>query len=264
MEHLSLDIADNGVATMILRRPEVRNAFNAQLISELTATCGFLAGRRDLRMVVLRGEGAAFSAGADLAWMQAAAGWTKEENERDALALAEMLRSLYELPQMTLAIVHGVAMGGGLGLLAACDVAIAHHETNFSFSEVRLGLTPATISPYVIEAIGPKWARALFVTADSFDAERARELGLVHYVVADNDELAATLHAVTDRVLDAAPSAVAVSKELVRAVSNRPNDSALDRVTASKIAAQRVTDDGVEGIAAFLGKRRPMWAPNRS
>jgi methylglutaconyl-CoA hydratase len=256
---IKLDVTRAGVAVVTLNRPDVHNAFNAELIAELTDVFAMIADQPGIRMMILRGEGKSFSAGADLEWMKLAALKSREDNETDAENLAEMLQRLYEMPQMTLALVQGAAMGGGAGLVAACDVAIAMAGTQFRFSEVRLGLTPATISPYVIEAIGPRWARALFVTAESFDAAYAEKIGLVQYVVQSTDEMAELEEHIAKLVFAAAPGAVAESKKLVRDVAGRPIDKDLGRKTAKRIAARRSSAEGKEGVAAFLEKRTPNW-----
>lgn len=256
---IRFDATRAGIAIVTLNRPEVHNAFNAELIAELTDVFAMIADQPSIRMMILRGEGPSFSAGADLSWMKLAALNTRDDNESDAQRLAEMLLQLYEMPQMTLALVHGTAMGGGAGLVAACDVAIAMAGTKFSFSEVRLGLTPATISPFVIEAIGPRWARALFVTAESFDSEYAEKIGLVQYVAQTADEMAELEEHIAKLVFGAAPGAVADSKKLVRDVSRRPIDRELGHRTAKRIAARRASEEGKEGIAAFLEKRPPSW-----
>lgn len=256
---IKLDVTRAGVAVVTLNRPEVHNAFNAELIAELTDVFAMIADQPGIRMMILRGEGKSFSAGADLEWMKLAALKSREDNETDAENLAEMLQRLYEMPQMTLALVQGAAMGGGAGLVAACDVAIAMASAQFRFSEVRLGLTPATISPYVIEAIGPRWARALFVTAESFDAAYAEKIGLVQYVVQSSDEMAEMEEHIARLVFAAAPGAVAESKKLVRDVAGRPIDKDLGRKTAKRIALRRASAEGKEGVAAFLEKRAPNW-----
>ncbi|MEQ9507015.1 MAG: enoyl-CoA hydratase-related protein [Hyphomonas sp.] len=256
---IRFDATRAGIAIVTLNRPEVHNAFNAELIAELTDVFAMIADQPSIRMMILRGEGASFSAGADLEWMKLASLKTREDNETDAQRLAEMLLQLYEMPQMTLALVQGTAMGGGAGLVAACDVAIAMAGTKFSFSEVRLGLTPATISPFVIEAIGPRWARALFVTAESFDAEYAEKIGLIQYIAQTSDEMAELEEHIAKLVFGAAPGAVAESKKLVRDISRRPIDRELGHKTAKRIAARRASEEGKEGIAAFLEKRPPSW-----
>ncbi|HRK67752.1 MAG TPA: enoyl-CoA hydratase-related protein [Hyphomonas sp.] len=256
---IKLDVTRAGVAVVTLNRPDVHNAFNAELIAELTDVFTMISDQPGIRMMILRGEGKSFSAGADLEWMKLAALKSREDNETDAENLAEMLQRLYEMPQMTLALVQGAAMGGGAGLVAACDAAIAMASTQFRFSEVRLGLTPATISPFVIEAIGPRWARALFVTAESFDAAYAEKIGLVQYVVQTADEMAEMEEPLARLVFAAAPGAVADSKKLVRDVAGRPVDKELGRKTAKRIAARRSSAEGKEGVAAFLEKRAPDW-----
>lgn len=256
---IKFDATRAGIAIVTLNRPEVHNAFNAELISELADVFTMIADQPSIRMMILRGEGPSFSAGADLDWMKRAAAHTREENETDAEHLAEMLQRLNEMPQMTLALVHGTAMGGGCGLVAACDVAIAMASATFRFSEVRLGLTPATISPFVINAIGPRWARALFVTAESFDAAFAEKIGLVQYVAQNADEMAELEEHIASLVFAAAPGAVADAKKLVRDVAGRPIDWEVCHKTAKRIAARRSSPEGKEGIAAFLEKRSPEW-----
>ncbi|MEM9738347.1 MAG: enoyl-CoA hydratase-related protein [Pseudomonadota bacterium] len=259
-ETITLDATPGGVAVVTLNRPQKHNAFNAQVVRELADAFENLRAETHLRMVILRGSGKSFSAGADLAWMQAAAGYTRAENEEDAFALAEMLRALYDLPQMTLALVQGACMGGGAGLVAACDVAVAMKSAKFQFSEVRLGLTPATISPFVIQALGARWAKALFVTAESFDAAYAEKMGLVQYVVENDAELADMEEYLSKLMFDTAPGAVADAKKLVHDVVSEPIDKTLSHQTAKRIAARRVTDEGIEGLSAFLEKRKPSWS----
>ncbi len=256
---IKFDATRDGVAVVTLNRPDVHNAFNAELIAELTDVFEMISDQTSIRMMILRGEGPSFSAGADLTWMKHASTQSREDNEADAVRLAEMLQRLNEMPQMTLALVHGTAMGGGAGLVAACDVAIAMANTSFRFSEVRLGLTPATISPFVINAIGPRWARALFVTAETFDAAYAERIGLVHYVAQTADEMSELEEHIARLVFAAAPGAVADSKKLVRDFAGREIDRDLGHKTAKRIAARRASDEGKEGIAAFLEKRAPGW-----
>ena len=259
-ETIRLEATQEGLAVVTLNRPDVHNAFNALVIEELTDAFDTIADQETIRMMILRGNGKSFSAGADLNWMkQAAELHTKEDNEHDAQKLAAMLLSLYEMPQMTLALVQGAAMGGGAGLVAACDVAVAMKDTKFRFSEVRLGLSPATISPYVIDAIGPRRARALFVTATVFDADYAERMGLIHYVVDDQAAMTAMEEHLANLVFAAAPGAIADSKRLVRDVTGEIIDKDLGHETARRIAARRASDEGKEGIAAFLEKRKPNW-----
>lgn len=258
-ETIEIDATRDGVVILTLNRPDKHNAFNGVLIEEMTDALETLAEQDALRLVILRGAGKSFSAGADLEWMKAAQDWSREENEADAMALATMLRKLAELPQMTLALVQGAAMGGGAGLVAACDVVVAMKDTKFRFSEVRLGLTPATISPFVISAIGPRWAKALFVTAESFEAEYAERMGLVHYTVKDQAEMAEMEEYIAGLAFDAAPGAIRDAKNLVLDFTNEPYSDALSRETAKRIASRRVSDEGREGIAAFLERRKASW-----
>ena len=259
-ETINLDATPGGIAVITLDRADKHNALNAQVIEELTDALVTLEEQTTIRMVILRGNGPSFSAGADLDWMKAAADYTRHENEQDAYRLAEMLRKLANLPQMTVALVQGAAMGGGAGLVAACDVAVALKDAKFRFSEVRLGLTPATISPYVIAAIGPRWAKALFVSAESFDAAFAEKIGLVQYVVEDQTGLTEMEEYIADLAMQAAPGAVQDSKRLVLDLAGVEIDQALSHETAKRIAARRASDEGREGLAAFLEKRKPTWS----
>lgn len=256
---IRFEATPEGLAVVTLNRPDVHNAFNAELIAELTDVFAMIADQPTIRMMILRGEGPSFSAGADLNWMKLAALNSREDNEADALKLADMLRRLYEMPQMTLALVHGAAMGGGAGLVAACDMAIAKAGTQFRFSEVRLGLTPATISPFVIQAIGPRHARALFVTADGFDAAYAEKIGLVHHVAETDEQMGELQEHIARLVFSAAPGAVADAKKLVNDVVGRDIGHGLMQDTAKRIAARRASEEGKEGVSAFLEKRAPSW-----
>ncbi len=254
-----MDLSPEGIAVVTLNRPEKCNAFDELMIGGLRETFETLKGADNVRAVFLRGAGESFCAGADIDWMQRAAAYTEEDNETDALALARMLQHLHELPQLTVALVHGVAMGGGAGLVAACDIGVSLKNTKFRFSEVRLGLTPATISPFVIEAIGPRWANALFATAEGFDGEFAKRVGLVQYAVDTAEELQAMMEHLSELALAAAPGAVADAKELVRYVAAHRIDDSLAKETARRIAKRRVSPEGKEGLAAFLAKRKPEW-----
>ena len=256
---ISLDATPGGIAIITLDRPEKHNAFNAIVIDELTDALETLEEQTTIRMVILRGNGPSFSAGADLEWMKAAADYTRHENEEDAYKLAEMLRKLANLPQMTVALVHGAVMGGGAGLVAACDIAVAMQDTKFRFSEVRLGLTPATISPFVISAIGPRWAKALFVSAESFDAAFAERIGLVQYVVETDEGVLQMEEYLADLASKAAPGAIHDSKRLVQDFAGVEIDQGLSHETAKRIAARRASDEGKEGLTAFLEKRKPSW-----
>lgn len=257
---IEFDASRDGVGVITLNRPDKHNAFNAVLINELNELLDTLAHETNIRLVLLRGAGKSFSAGADLDWMKAAAGYTQSENEADAERLAGMLRKLHDLPQTTMALVQGAAMGGGAGLVAACDIVIAMASAKFRFSEVRLGLTPATISPFVVKSIGPRWAKALFVTAESFDAAYAEKIGLVHYVAQTDTEMTELEEHIAGLVFEAAPGAVADSKTLVDDVAWREITDALGHMTAKRIAARRASEEGREGLTAFLEKRTPYWA----
>lgn len=255
-----LDASPSGVAVVTINRPDKKNAFDSEVIAALSQTFETLRDADGVRIVFLRGAGGAFSAGADLEWMRAAAGWSKEENRQDALALAEMLLALRELPQLTVALVEGPAFGGGAGLVAACDYAVAVDGARFAFSEAKLGLIAATISPHVVSAIGPRRAKSLFATARVFDAAYAEKIGLVDEVVADVDALEAAMERLSTEIMACAPGAVAESKLLVEDVANLPLDQELVEETARLIAERRVSDEGREGVAAFLAKRKPDWA----
>lgn len=254
------DATRAGVGIVTLNRPEKHNAFNPDVISRLSDLFAELRGQDGIRAVLLEGSGKSFSAGADLDWMKSAGNYTYDDNVEDAEAMAEMLHRLHSLPMPTIALVNGPAVGGGLGLISACDIAIALKSATFRFSEVHLGLTPATISPYVVDAIGPRWAKALFVTGESFDADFAMTMGLIHYVVANKDEMAHITEDLVKQIFKAAPGAVADAKALVDDVAFRPIEASLRKDTARRIADRRASDEGKEGLAAFLEKRKPRWA----
>ncbi|MGD2133166.1 MAG: enoyl-CoA hydratase-related protein [Maricaulaceae bacterium] len=257
-----VDASPGGVAVVLLNRPEQHNAFNNEMVEGLDEAFETLHGADHVRVVILRGSGKSFSAGADIESMRAAAGFSIDENEGDALRAAHMFQKLRNLPQLTVAAVHGAAMGGGAGLVAACDVGVALKSAKFRFSEVRLGIIPAMISPYVIEAIGPKWARALFTTGEGFDGGYAEKIGLVQYAVEDENELETMLEEVTKLAFHAAPGALAEAKRLIADVAGKPIDGALAHMTARRIAERRASDEGREGLAAFLEKRPPSWLKN--
>lgn len=255
-----LDASPSGVAVVMINRPDRKNAFDAEVIAALRQTFETLRDADGVRIVFLRGAGGAFSAGADLEWMRAAAGFSKDENRDDALALAEMLLALRELPQFTVALVEGPAFGGGAGLVAACDYAVALDDAKFAFSEAKLGLVAATISPHVVAAIGPRRAKSLFATARLFDAAFAEKIGLVDEVVGDVASLEAAMERLSNEIMLCAPGAVRASKQLVDDVAGLPIDDELVEETAKLIAEQRASDEGREGVAAFLEKRKPSWA----
>lgn len=249
---------ENGVARLTLNRPAVHNAFDDSLIADLTRHLQDLGGDETVRAVVLDARGKSFSAGADLNWMKRMAGYGREENYRDSQALATLMHTLDELPQPTLAAVQGAAIGGGVGLVACCDIALAADRALFALSEVRLGLTPAVISPYVVRAIGERQARRYFVTAERFEATRARELGLVHEVVAA-EALAPAVDELLENLLRNGPQAMREAKALARDVSATRVDAALRDETARRISERRASAEGREGVGAFLEKRRPDW-----
>jgi methylglutaconyl-CoA hydratase len=251
------EIAD-AVARITLDRPEVHNAFDDRLIARLTETLEALAADPSVRVVVLAAAGKSFSAGADLAWMQRMAAYGEAENLADARRLAHLMATLNRLAKPTLALVQGPAIGGGVGLVACCDMAVAARSAFFQLSEVRLGLTPAVISPYVVEAIGARAARRYLLTAERFDADEAWRLGLVHQVVPDG-ELEPAGAALIGALAAGGPEAKKAAKDLIFAVGGRPIDAALIEDTAGRIARQRAGAEGRDGVAAFLDKRRPSW-----
>ena len=247
------------VAVIWMNRPERHNAFDEALIAGLTQSVAALEADPAVRVIVLAGRGASFSAGGDLNWMRRQAEASEADNREDARRLARMLRGLYRCSKPTVARVHGAALGGGMGLVAACDIAIAGEAARFGTTEVRVGLIPATIGPYVQAAIGTRAARRWFQTGERFGAAEALRLGLVHEVV-ENEALDARLDALLGELLAAGPQAQAEAKALIRSLDGRgvDDDDVLED-TAQAIARLRASDEGREGIAAFLGKRRPRW-----
>jgi methylglutaconyl-CoA hydratase len=248
------------VLRLRMNRPQLHNAFDPALIAALTAALQAAGGDDAVRAVVLEGEGASFSAGADLQWMRGMAAASEDENREDALALARLMRTLDELPRPTIARVHGPAFGGGVGLVACCDIAIGTPQARFGLTESRLGLLPAVISPYVVAAIGPRQARRWFATAETFGADTALQVGLLHQVVAA-DALDGAIAAQVALLCRAGPHACASAKALVRDAASHDGGAALDRANAGLIARLRVSPEGQEGIGAFLEKRAPAWAP---
>lgn len=250
---------DGPVARLRMTRAQVHNAFDAGLIAELTAALDTVAAEPSVRVLVLEAEGASFSAGADLNWMRGMAAASEAENLQDSLALARLMRTLDELPKPTVARVHGAAFGGGVGLVACCDIAIGTPAAKFGLTESRLGLLPAVISPYVIAAIGTRQARRWFATAETFDAATAQRLGLLHEVV-EADALDTAVQRQLDLLLKAGPIAAASAKTLVRRVGAAGDRDGIDAANAELIAALRVSPEGQEGLSAFLDKRTPRWA----
>ena len=257
MKSLTL-VVDQAVATLTLNRPEVRNAFNAELIGDITLAFSDLGKRSDVRCVVLAANGSAYCAGADLNWMRSMAGYTREQNLADAGQLAAMMRTIYECPKPTIARIQGDVYAGGMGLVAACDMAVAVDTAQFCLSEVKLGLAPSTISPYVIRAMGARAAHRYFLTAERFTAAEALRIGFVHEVVAAGalDDKVAEL---SNTLINAGPEAVKLCKKLVQDVAGRDITPELISLTISSIADVRVSPEGQEGLQSFLQKRKPNW-----
>ncbi len=255
-----IDSTPEGIVFITINRPEKKNAFDAATIAALHEAFETLHGADHVRLVFLRGAGGTFCAGADLGWMRDAADWSEGENREDAMGLAKMLKSLHDVPALTVALVEGAAMGGGAGLVAACDMAVAVKGAKFAFSEVRLGLIPATIAPYVIEAVGARTARRLFATAEAFDADAAAAFGLVDRVLDSADGIDGVVSDLSASMKACAPGAVGDAKRLVHEVAGQKVDRGLMEETARRIARARVSEEGQEGVRAFLDKRRPRWA----
>ena len=249
---------DGPTTRVVLNRPEVRNAFDDILIEELTRAFRSVASEPETRVVLLSGEGPSFCAGADIAWMRKAGAYTRKENEADARRMARMLRTIDTCARPVVVRVHGHAFGGGVGLIAAADIAVASEETVFSLSEVKLGILPSVISPYVLRAVGPRQARDLFLTGDRFDAAHALRIGLVHRVVPAG-ELDAVCQSKIASLLTSGPQAVGVAKSLIEKVAGRNPDQAAS-LTVRTIAARRASAEAKEGLSAFLEKRPATWA----
>jgi methylglutaconyl-CoA hydratase len=254
-----IDSTADGVVFITINRPNRRNAFDAPTIAALYEAFETLQGADHVRVVFIRGAGGTFSAGADLAWMADAVRWSESDNRDDAMGLAKMLKALHGIPALTCAIVEGAAMGGGAGIVAACDMAVAVKGAKFAFSEVKLGLIPGTIAPYVVEAIGARTARALFMTAEVFDAEAAKGFGLIGQVLDRADQIDGFIASFSDSMKACAPGAVGDAKRLVHHVAGHRIDHALMEETAKRIARARVSPEGQEGVGAFLEKRKPRW-----
>jgi methylglutaconyl-CoA hydratase len=247
------------IERLTLNRPDVRNAFNEDVIAELTTWARTAAADRALRVVVLSGAGKVFSAGADANWMAKMVGYSHQENVLDATRMAEMFLALNTIPAAVIGRIHGAALGGGAGLTAICDIAVAEDGALFGFTETKLGILPAVISPYVLPKIGPSAARELFLTGMRFSAARAKEIGLVHAVVTAA-ELDTVVQHYVDELMSASPTGIAASKALVAQVWGQTPQDAM-AITANAIAAQRVSAEGQDGLKAFLEKRKPGWAP---
>jgi methylglutaconyl-CoA hydratase len=259
-ELVRLESTEDGAVTVTLNRADKKNAFNAELIGALRETFETLRDQETVRVVFLRGEGGTFSAGADLEWMRDAADHTEADNRDDAMQMAIMLKHLYDIPALTVALVEGGGFGGGVGLAATCDMAIATEGARFAFSEVKLGLVAATISPYVVAAIGPRKARRLFSSGEVFGAAFAQSIGLVDEVVADAAALADAKARIASGMQACAPGAIGESKKLVAHIIGRHIDQALMEHTAHLIAAKRVGAEGQAGVRAFLAGTKPPWA----
>ena len=257
MNHLLL-AESNGVATVTLNRLDVRNAFNEVVIAELTHAFIRLGQQADVRCIVLAANGPAFCAGADLNWMRRIADYSNAENRLDAAQLAEMLRVIHTCPKPTIARIQGDVYAGGMGLVAACDMAVAAGTAHFCLSEVKLGLIPATISPYVIRAMGGRAAHRYFLTAERFDATEALRIGFVHEVVVPDALDTAVAH-ITSALLAASPDAVTTCKHLLQDVADQAMSPALVAMTVSAIADSRTSAHGREGVQSFLQKRKPNW-----
>lgn len=251
---------DGGVARITLTQPEIRNAFSDEVIAEITAAFAAAGERPDVRAVVLAAEGPAFCAGANLNWMRRMAEYSRDENRDDAGLLAEMLRTIYECPKPTIARVQGDVYAGGMGLVACCDMAVAADTAGFCLSEVKIGLIPATISPYVIRAMGPRVSHRYFLTGERFSAAEAHRTGLVHEVV-EAGQLDAVVDGWLKNLLAAGPEAVRACKRLVIDVAEREINEQLIAATVEGIADIRASSEGKEGVQAFLNKRKPNWLP---
>lgn len=257
---LSSNIDDSGIAHVTLGRPERHNAFDEDLIAALSLAFLTFGQNPAVRAIILSGEGKSFCAGADVNWMRRAADFTPEQNHADALKLSAMLATINTCPKPVIARVHGAVSGGGVGLVACADMVVAEEGTTFRLSEVRLGLTPATISPFVIAKIGQSHARRLFLTAEAFGPEYARQIGLAHETAIDREAADAQVIHWLSHLRSAAPGAVSDAKALISTVSGQPITNALRAETAARIAARRASPEGREGLAAFLEKRSPNWS----
>ncbi len=256
---VQIDSTPEGIVFITINRPEKKNAFDAATIAALREAFETLHGANHIRAVFLRGAGGTFSAGADLSWMRDAVEWSESDNRDDAMGLARMLKALHDIPALTVALVEGAAMGGGAGLVAACDMAVAVEGSRFAFSEVKLGLIPATIAPYVIEAVGARKARQLFLSANIFDADYAAHVGLIDMVLPEGS-VEEFISMLTDSLTANAPGAMGEAKRLVHDLAGRHLDHGLMEETARRIARARVSAEGQEGVRAFLDKRPPRWA----
>ncbi len=250
---------DDSVGILTLNRPERHNAFDEQLVTEMTN--GLLALEADprVRVIVLSSTGKSFCSGADLSWMKIAASYTSQENLRDARSFARLMTTLHELPKPTIARVQGPAYGGGVGLIAACDIAVASYDALFALTEVKLGILPAVVSPYVLAAIGERYCRRYMLSAERFSAAEAYRIGLVHEIVPGEEQLDEAIGEIVDSLLKSGPQAQAECKSLIRIISGQPIDDSTVEETAQRITRVRSSPEGKEGLAAFLEKRKPNW-----
>ncbi len=264
MQTIQSTISEHGVLTLRMNRPQVHNAFDSAMILELTKALQLADKESNIRMLVITGAGSCFSAGADIHWMRSQVDASQQDNERDALQLAGLMRTLNYLTKPTIARINGAAFGGGLGLLAACDITIAVENAQFGLTEARLGLAPAVISPYVMRCIGERNARRYFLTGERFDSRQAQALGLIQQWV-PAEQLDAAVATVIKHILKGGPLAVATCKQLIYAVAGHDEETqqSMDEYTASVIAGMRIMDEGQEGLAAFLEKRKPGWLADR-
>jgi len=249
---------NNGIATVTINRPEKHNAFDDQVIAQMTQAFEDINLDESIRVMVLASNGNSFSAGADLDWMKRMANYSYEENLADARALAKMLKTLYTLSKPSIAKIQGAAFGGAIGLVSCCDIAIASTKASFSLSEVKIGLIPATISPYVIAAIGSRAARRLFISAERFSAQTAQSINLVSEIC-EHEQIDTRVIELTETICMNSPAAVSAAKQLVHDVGNAKINDALIEDTSKRIAAIRASSEGQEGLAAFLEKRAPSW-----
>jgi methylglutaconyl-CoA hydratase len=259
MSYQTLEVfAEGPVAQVWINRPDLRNAFNEMVIAELTRAFTELGTNDEVRAIVLGGRGKVFCAGADLNWMKAMAGYTREQNRADALGLATMLKVMHDCPKPTIARIHGPCFAGGMGLAAVCDFAFAAQSAEFCLSEVKLGLIPATIGPYVVQAMGARAAQRYFLSAEKFSAAEAYRIGFIHEICPD-EELDDTIDALLGLLVDNSPNAVRAAKRLVHDLTDAPLTDALIADTAERIADIRASDEGREGVKSFLEKRKPSW-----
>lgn len=259
LETILLDIDKRHVATITLNRVEVHNAFNEKMIAEINETVSSLGKEIAIRAIILKGAGKLFSAGGDLNWMKKAATYTEAENWDDAVKLSDMFNSLNSVSKPLIVLVQGAAMGGATGLISCADIAIAVSDTKFAFSEVKLGLIPATISPFVLAAIGARAARRYFLTGERFDGNAALNMGLVHELVDSADQLDAAGEAIISQILTSGPEAVETSKKLIKDIAGQEINTELRHKTAEDIAKRRACAEGQEGLSAFLEKRQASW-----